>query len=261
VNVTEQIRRAYDRSGDAWNDGPATVYRALAEPVLEAAGDVAGKRVLDVGTGSGVLADELVRRGAAVLAVDLSWSMLRRGAADRPPAAVADVRALPLRQGSVDLATAAFVLNHLDVPVDGLRQIARVLRPGGRLLATTFEGEAPHPAKPLLDEVAARHGFVPPGWYSCVKEHLLPLLASPERFEAAAREAGIARATARRVEVSLDLTVPQLVAWRMGMAHLAPFVAALDGERRAALVADAEAVAAALAEPVQMGVLLLEART
>jgi ubiquinone/menaquinone biosynthesis C-methylase UbiE len=259
VNLTEQIRQAYDSSGDAWNNGPATVYRALAEPVLEAAGDVAGKRVLDVGTGSGVLADELVRRGASVLAVDLSLSMLRRGALDRPPAAVADVRALPLRPGSVDLATASFVLNHLDVPADGIRQIAQVLRPGGRLLATTFEGEAPHPAKPLLDVVAARHGFVPPQWYASVKEALLPLLSSPDRFVAAATEGGLVGARVERVVVALDLSPSQLVSWRLGMAHLAPFVAALTDEERAALVAEAESAVSEAAEPVEMGVLVLDA--
>jgi ubiquinone/menaquinone biosynthesis C-methylase UbiE len=260
VNLTEEIRQAYDSSGEAWNDGPAAVYRALADPVLAAAGDVRGSRVLDVGTGSGALADELVRRGAAVLAVDLSLSMLRRGARERPPAAVADVRALPVPSGSVDLVTASFVLNHLDVPADGVRECARTLRAGGRLLATTFDGEARHPAKPVLDEVAVRHGFVPPQWYASVKEHLLPLLSSAERFEDAARAAGLAAMTVRRVLVALDLTTPQLVAWRLGMAHLAPFVAALDPGRRAALVAEAESAVAAMADPVQMAVLLLDAR-
>jgi hypothetical protein len=93
-----------------------------------------------------------------------------------------------------------------------------------------------------------------------VKEHLLPLLSSAERFEDAARAAGLAAMTVRRVLVALDLTTPQLVAWRLGMAHLAPFVAALDPGRRAALVAEAESAVAAMADPVQMAVLLLDAR-
>ena len=57
MTLTQQLRAAYDHAGESWGQGPALVYRALAQPVLDAAGDVAGARVLDVGTGSGVLAD------------------------------------------------------------------------------------------------------------------------------------------------------------------------------------------------------------
>lgn len=259
MTVSEEIRRAYDRVGDAWNDGPAAVYRALAQPVLEAAGDVAGATVLDVGTGSGVLADGLVRRGARVIGLDLALGMLRSGAEHRPPAVVADVRALPIRTGSVDIAAASFVLNHLAHPVAGLRELARVLRRGGRLLATTFEGEAPHPAKQRIDEVAQRFGYLAPDWYLAMKSHMLPLLATQPRFAEAAAEAGLAAARVDRVPVRLELSPAELVGWRLGMAHLAPFATSLPGSEREALVAAAEAAVADAAEPVEMVVLLLVA--
>ena len=83
MTLAQEIRAAYDRVGETWDDGPARVYRALAQPVVEAAGDVAGLLAVDVGTGSGVLADALVRRGARVVGLDLSHGMLVRGAADR----------------------------------------------------------------------------------------------------------------------------------------------------------------------------------
>jgi ubiquinone/menaquinone biosynthesis C-methylase UbiE len=256
MTLAQEIRAAYDRVGETWDDGPARVYRALAQPVVEAAGDVAGLLALDVGTGSGVLADALVRRGARVVGLDLSHGMLVRGAADRPPGVVADVRALPLRSGTVDLVTASFVLNHLEEPVAGLRELARVARPGARLLATTFEGEAPHPAKALVEEVAARHGHVVPHWYAAVKAGTLPLLSTPELFASAAQAAGL-DAAVERVEVELALTPAEVVGWRLGMAQLAPFVAGLAPDARAALVADAHAAVAAVTEPVRMAVLLL----
>lgn len=257
MTLTDAIRLAYDRVGEEWHDGPARVYRALAQPVLDAAGDVRGRAALDVGTGSGVLADELSRRGARVVGSDLSQGMLRRAARKRPPAVVADVRALPFGEGRFDLVTASFVLNHLDDPVRGLRELRRVLRPGGTLLATTFEGEAPHPVKRVVEEVTARHGHVVPDWYLSLKSGTLPLLSTPALFSDAARDAGLARARVERVPVSLALSPRELVEWRLGMAQLAPFVARLTPERRALLVAEAEAAAAPHAEPVTMTVLLL----
>jgi len=257
VTLTDDIRRAYDCVGEAWNDGPATVYRALAGPVLEAVGDVAGVTVLDVGTGSGVLADALVRRGARVVGLDLAHGMLLRGADGRPPAVVADVRALPVRSASVDVTTASFVLNHLADPVAGLRELARVLRPAGRLLATTFQGEAPHPAKGVLDDVARSFGYVAPEWYRSVKEGTLPLLSTVELFRDAAVTAGLADVRVRPVEVRLALSPQELVGWRFGMAQLAPFVAGLPADERAALLAAAEQAVAELSAPVEMAVLLL----
>ena len=260
MTLTEEIRRAYDDAGEAWSAGPAPVYRALAQPVLDAAGDVSGLRVLDLGAGSGGLSEELVRRGARAIALDLSLGMLRRGASQRPPAVVADVRALPVRTACADLVTASFVLNHLEDPDPALREVARALRPGGRVLATTFDSDAPHPAKTVLDQVAVGHGYVEPAWYASAKSGFMPLLGSPERFAAAAAQTGLSDVHVEQVPVRLALPPARLAAWRLGMPHLAPFVAALRPAARAALVADAQQAVAGLTEPVLVGVLLLRAR-
>ena len=72
------------------------------------------------------------------------------------------------------------------------------------------------------------------------KQETVPLLATPERAEAAAAEAGLAGATAERVEVPFpDLAPRDLVEWRLGMASIAPFVGRLTAAERAELVADA----------------------
>jgi SAM-dependent methyltransferase len=164
-----------------------------------------------------------------------------------------------VRSGAVDLVTASFVLNHLHDPVPAVRELRRVLRAGGRLLATTFEGEAPHPAKSVLDRVAASFGWVAPDWYLEVKGGTMPVLRTPALFAEAARQGDLSEVRVERVAVTLDLSPRELVGWRYGMAQHSWFVAALAPDRRDALLAAAEEGVAAVAEPVQMPVLLLSA--
>lgn len=101
-----------------------------------------GESLLDVGTGAGVVALEAARRlsgNGRVLGVDVSAGMLSEA---RHAAAVEalhvelrqlDAETLPLADASFDVACSLFLLPHLNDPSKALRQMARVLRPGGRL--------------------------------------------------------------------------------------------------------------------------------
>lgn len=103
----------------------------------------AGDRALDVCTGTGDLALELAGRttsAGAVVGVDVSEQMLERG---RAKAAARDVRigfqradatALPLATDSFDAATVAFGVRNLPSLEDGLAEMTRVVRPGGRVV-------------------------------------------------------------------------------------------------------------------------------
>ncbi len=100
-----------------------------------------GATAVDAGAGTGAATAELLRRGARVVAVDLSTGMLRRikSASARP---CGRCRCRQHRRPSAtrcvaDVAVAAFVLNHLPNPVEGLRELARVTRPGGCVLTST----------------------------------------------------------------------------------------------------------------------------
>ena len=106
-------------------------------------GDVAGRRVLEVGCGSAPCARWLRRAGADVVALDLSGGMLARAAALNHatgvdvPLVQADVGALPLAPVSVDLACSAFGGLPFVADVEAaLAEVARVLRPGGRFVAS-----------------------------------------------------------------------------------------------------------------------------
>ncbi len=104
-----------------------------------------GLRVVDVGTGTGALLPLLAAAGCRVTAVDSSAAMLERAreacARERLTGVTfqrADVQALPLRDGVCDAAFASMVLRHVARPATALAELARVVRPGGRVVLLDF---------------------------------------------------------------------------------------------------------------------------
>jgi SAM-dependent methyltransferase len=251
------VADAYDRAADGWRRGPEAVYARLADALVEnAPGPVSGARVLDIGAGTAVAARAALRAGAAsVVAADLATGML----AHRDPgvrAVCADAQRLPFADVSFDLALAAFCLGHLPDPVRALREARRV---AGRVAASAFAPGWTHPAKAVVDEVMAGHGFELPGWYAQVKGVTEPAVNDAVALAALAQAAGFAAVEVRELQVDSGLTsAAEVVAWRFGMAHLAPFVAGLALEEVARARAEAEeAVAGSL--PVVIPVLVLSA--
>ncbi|MFG2574065.1 class I SAM-dependent methyltransferase [Streptomyces sp. NPDC048481] len=116
------------------DDGPAY------ETAAGALGLRRGDRVLDAGCGTGRALTPLravVGPSGTVVGVDLTPAMLEaavRAGRDRDGLLLlADVAALPLRSASLDAVFAAGLVAHLHHPADGLRELARVVRPGGTL--------------------------------------------------------------------------------------------------------------------------------
>jgi ArsR family transcriptional regulator len=97
--------------------------------------------VADVGCGTGYLARALGRRVARVICIDTSAAMLdkaRENLADCPAALefrMGALEALPLADGEVDATCAHMVLHHLPEPRTGLAEMARAVRPGGRVIS------------------------------------------------------------------------------------------------------------------------------
>lgn len=120
------------------------LYRRLAADVAAAA--PGGGAVLDVGTGPGVLLVELARRrpDLRLTGVDLSADMItaaRRNLApfgDRAGVHVGDVTSLPFPDRSFDLIVSSLSLHHWDDPPAAAPELARVLRPGGRVFIYDF---------------------------------------------------------------------------------------------------------------------------
>jgi ubiquinone/menaquinone biosynthesis C-methylase UbiE len=124
--------QAADSAYNAHYDRPA---------MLELVGDVAGLRVLDAGCGPGLYAEELLARGADLVAVDGSVAMVelaRQRVGARAEVVHADLNEpLPFHSSEFDLVVCALVIHHLADRAACLREFFRVLRPGGHVAIST----------------------------------------------------------------------------------------------------------------------------
>lgn len=100
---------------------------------------------VDLGCGTGELLLSLSSRADRVIGVDSSPNMLKQArqktvaAQDRVDLRLGEMEHLPVRDGEADLAIANMVLHHLVMPAAAIREIHRILKPGGRLLIADFE--------------------------------------------------------------------------------------------------------------------------
>jgi SAM-dependent methyltransferase len=252
------MRAAYAAAAGGWAAGPGQVYAPLARALVRAAPvPVAGRLVLDLGAGTGVAGRAALAAGAArVVAADLAVAMLRlTGPAQHPVAA--DAAALPFRDQAFDLVVAAFCLNHLDRPEAALREVRRV---GQGLAVSTFAPGWTHPAKLAVDEALRPFGFRPPAWYESMKREDGPATPGPARLGDQAAAAGFTGVRVRTISVPTGLSAPaQLASWRLGLAHVAPFLQSLDAAGQGAARRAAERAVAG-AGPLVVSMLVLTGR-
>ncbi|MFQ5468502.1 MAG: methyltransferase domain-containing protein, partial [Kiloniellaceae bacterium] len=119
------------------------IFGAWASPVADAAGIEAGKRVLDVACGTGVLAREAFRRvgqKGQVVGVDLNEGMLAVAARTEPKVEwrQGDAEHLPFEDASFDVVVSQFALMYFPDRVAALREMWRVLAPDGRLAVVAW---------------------------------------------------------------------------------------------------------------------------
>lgn len=159
----EEAERTYDEFADAYRDWWGPVIAPAAVEVLDDIGGPADDRasfdLMDVGSGTGVLALTALERwpAAQVTAIDPSSGMLAiaaervrqrsAGSARRLQTITASADRLPLPDASMDAAASSFVIQLVPSRAAALREVFRVLRPGGRFACVTWQADDP-PFKP-----------------------------------------------------------------------------------------------------------------
>jgi ubiquinone/menaquinone biosynthesis C-methylase UbiE len=244
--VTDQQAR-YDRIAEGYAAHWAPIHRPATLRMLGLLDDLDEdpRSLLDVGCGTGVFAAACVDRwpGAEVEGTDISAGMLE--VAERARAALGDrgrdrlrlrqapADRLPYPDGMFDVVTSAFVLQLVPSRHRALREMRRVLRPGGRLaIVTWLQGGSPFAADAVYDEALLDAGLEPrPSGGECHDPR------SPAATEAVLRRAGFSAPRAHADDLRHQFTPESYLAFvtRFDDADLFEDV---DPDQRAALEAD-----------------------
>lgn len=139
----DDVAERYDLTNDVLALGQTRRWRAA---VVAAVDPQPGERILDLAAGTGTSSVPFARAGATVVPADFSLGMLQVGHRRQPglPFVAGDGMRLPFKAGAFDVATISFGLRNIQDRRAGLRELARVVRPGGRLVVCEFS----HPTWP-----------------------------------------------------------------------------------------------------------------
>lgn len=141
-DMTESGTREYfDAVADRWDEMRRTLFgEGVRQAAIAAANIDASSVVADVGTGTGFLAEGALAAGARVIGIDVSEGMLEqvrsRFSGSHFEARAGDLVALPLATNEVNAVLANMVLHHAEDPPHAIREMVRVLKPGGKLVIT-----------------------------------------------------------------------------------------------------------------------------
>ena len=135
ASMFDGVARRYDITNTVMSLGQDRFWRRETRSAL---GIGPGERVLDLAAGTAVSTVELASSGAWCVAADFSVGMLAAGAGRDVPKVAGDATRLPFADGVFDAVTISFGLRNVVDHVAGLQEMARVTRPGGRLVVCEF---------------------------------------------------------------------------------------------------------------------------
>jgi ubiquinone/menaquinone biosynthesis C-methylase UbiE len=163
----KDVQAFFERVATDWDTMRLAYYdESVIEKMAKVAGIGEGSEVADVGTGTGFVAAGLAPRVKRVIGIDNASAMLRVArenldslSVSNAELLVGDLAGLPLADNSVDAAFANMVLHHAVDPAAMLKEMARIVRPGGMIVITD---EVEHPYEWMREEHAdVWLGFTP----------------------------------------------------------------------------------------------------
>ncbi len=137
ARMFDQVAQRYDLTNDVLSLGQDRRWR---KRVVELVDPRRGERVLDLAAGTGTSSEPFAEAGAMVVPCDFSLGMLDVGKKQLPglPFTAGDGMRLPFADGVFDAVTISFGLRNIHEPLQGLHELLRVTRPGGRIVVCEF---------------------------------------------------------------------------------------------------------------------------
>lgn len=137
AGMFDDVAARYDLTNDVLSMGQDRLWRGATRRAVAAQ---PGERVLDLAAGTGTSSAQFADAGADVVPCDFSIGMVRVGKAKRPDLAfvAGDATRLPFTDAAFDAVTISFGLRNVVDPEQGLREMLRVTRPGGRIVVCEF---------------------------------------------------------------------------------------------------------------------------
>lgn len=251
--ATAAMREQWDRTALGWRDAGAVIrlwLRQATQAMLEKAGVKSGDHVLDVAAGAGDQTLDVAERVGSqgyVLATDLSPEILKFAAQHAAASGyrhvetrVSDGQALQVDDALFDAAICRLGLMFFPDPLLGLREMARVLKPGGGVCTMVFGPPEANPCVTTLMSIARSHAGLPPR--DPFQPGGLLSLGKPGLIDGLFAEAGFCEvATTRLAAPFLLPSVEDYMTFiRTSAGPIVQIVNGLDAERAEAAWADME---------------------
>jgi len=184
-----QLRERYRQVCPGWQPS-GEVYEAAVRQHMRA-----GMRVLDLGCGRGGLPEKLTNEISGIFGIDAHWRSLFNYRDGRVRVCAGQAERLPFPAGAFPLITAAWLLEHIHNPLSTLREIRRVLTPGGHFIFLTPNGLNPITlANRLSGSLPALQRTLVPRLYGRSPADTFPAhyrANTPRKLRRLARESGL----------------------------------------------------------------------